>query len=203
MSVPLLRGAALVRLVRMRSTVDERVTRVLSPLLGAAERGYIGEPVSQLEHALQCAFLARRASASGAEVLAALLHDIGHLIAGPHALQMDGLGVLEHELIGARFLSEHGVDAQVCALVNSHVAAKRYLARRKPGYHASLSEASRGTLAFQGGPMSEQEACAFETDPQHAAMLRLRMWDEAAKRPDLDVPGLRAYIALLRDHTEL
>lgn len=175
---------------------------MLAPLSVAADRGYIGEPVSQLEHALQCAFLARRAGASGAEVLAALLHDIGHLVGAPDAPQVAGLGVMAHESIGARFLSELGVAPMICSLVSSHVAAKRYLARRKAGYYAALSQASRGTLAFQGGPMSEAEARSFELEPACAAKLRLRVWDEAAKRPDLDVPGLAAYVALLRAHME-
>jgi predicted HD phosphohydrolase len=95
--------------------------------------------------------LARRAGAAGAEVLAALLHDVGHLVAAEDAPQTDGLGVLEHEHVGARFLAELGVARSVCELVLSHVQAKRYLARRKSGYYVSLSEASRGTLAFQGG----------------------------------------------------
>lgn len=190
------------KLARMSSRLDVRVASVLGPLCAAAERGYIGEPVSQLEHALQCAFLARRAGASGAEVLASLLHDVGHLVGGDDVPQMAGLGVLEHETIGARFLRELGVAPRVCSLVGSHVDAKRYLARRKPGYRGALSEASRGTLAFQGGPMTEAEACAFEADPACASKLRLRMWDEAAKRPDLDVPGLTSYVALLRVHME-
>jgi 2-amino-1-hydroxyethylphosphonate dioxygenase (glycine-forming) len=190
------------KLVRTSSSLDVRAASVLGPLCAASVRGYIGEPVSQLEHALQCAFLARRAGANGAEVLAGLLHDIGHLVGGDDAPQMAGLGVLEHESIGARFLSELGVAPLVCSLVSGHVAAKRYLARRKTGYRGALSEASRGTLAFQGGPMTEAEACAFEADPACSAKLRLRVWDEAAKRPDLDVPGLTSYVPLLREHME-
>ena len=186
----------------MSSGLEERVAAVLAPLRAAGERGYIGEPVSQQEHALQCAFLARRGRASGAEVLAALLHDVGHLVAADDAPQMAGLGVLEHEHIGAEFLAQHGVARAICELVRSHVAAKRYLSRRKAGYYAALSEASRGTLAFQGGPMSDAEACSFEADAAFSSKLRLRMWDEAAKRPDLDVPGIDAYRALLREHME-
>ena len=40
---------------------------------------YIGESVSQREHALQAAAHARASGASSAVVLAALLHDVGHL----------------------------------------------------------------------------------------------------------------------------
>ena len=36
---------------------------------------------------------------------------------------------------------------------------------RYPAYHQSLSEASKGTLINQGGPMSSTEALAFEQHP--------------------------------------
>jgi predicted HD phosphohydrolase len=180
----------------------QRAEQALTALGSLGTRGYIGEPVSQLEHALQCAALAHNAHAPGFEVLAGLFHDIGHLIAPPGAAEMAGLGIVDHEGIGARFLAELGVDARVCTLVAAHVQAKRYLALRKSGYHAALSEASRGTLNFQGGPMSESEASAFERDPDFAAKLRLRSWDEAAKRSAWAVPELSSYAALLREHME-
>jgi predicted HD phosphohydrolase len=39
-----------------------------------------GETVTQLEHTLQCAALARRERTDDEIVLAALLHDVGHLV---------------------------------------------------------------------------------------------------------------------------
>ena len=45
---------------------------------GAAQ--YSGEPVTQLEHALQTALLAEEAGADDELVTAALLHDLGHLL---------------------------------------------------------------------------------------------------------------------------
>jgi putative nucleotidyltransferase with HDIG domain len=186
----------------MDATVRERAELALDHLRRNGDRGYIGEPVSQLEHALQCAALAARASAAPEEVLAALFHDIGHLIAPPGAAEMDGLGIVDHELLGAQWLADLGVDSRVCRLVASHVQAKRYLALRKPGYHDALSEASRGTLRFQGGPMSEAEAHIFEADPVFAAKLRLRIWDEAAKDPQLQAAGLDTYLGMLLDHME-
>jgi putative nucleotidyltransferase with HDIG domain len=181
---------------------NDRALAALNGLSTGSERGYIGEPVSQLEHALQCAALARAAKAAPEEVLAALFHDIGHLIAPKGSPEMAGLGILLHEELGAKWLSELGFKPSVCALVASHVNAKRYLAHRKAGYYAALSEASRGTLAFQGGPMSESEALEFEADPRFAAKVRLRMWDEAAKLADHEVPGLGFYEKLIREHME-
>ena len=183
-------------------SANDRVETALRGLSAGGERGYIGEPVSQLEHALQCAALARTANAAPAEVVAALFHDIGHLIAPSGSAEMDGLGIVDHEQLGARWLAALGFSPEVCALVASHVEAKRYLAHRKQGYYAALSDASRGTLRFQGGPMSEAEARIFEADPRFAAKIRLRMWDEAAKDPDHSVPGLSAYADLVREQVE-
>ena len=186
----------------MDATVRARAELALDNLRRHGDRGYIGEPVSQLEHALQCAALARKAGAGPQEILAALFHDVGHLVAPSGAPEMDGLGIVDHENIGARWLAGLGVDTRVCGLVASHVQAKRYLALRKPGYHDALSEASRGTLRFQGGPMSEDEARRFEADPLFAAKLRLRVWDEGAKDPQLQAAGLDTYLDMLADHME-
>jgi phosphonate degradation associated HDIG domain protein len=184
------------------TALESRVQAACAGLSLGDKRGYIGEPVSQLEHALQCAQLAQAAHASPSEVLAALFHDIGHLVAASGSAEMDGLGIVDHEGIGAAWLAELGFDPAVCALVGAHVEAKRYLACRKPGYYARLSEASRGTLRFQGGPMTDAEANAFEADPLFAAKVRLRSWDEAAKESDGQVPGLQTYAALIRAHLE-
>jgi len=184
------------------STLESRVEAACAGLSLGDKRGYIGEPVSQLEHALQCAQLAQAAHASPSEVLAALFHDIGHLVAPEGAAEMAGLGIVDHEGIGSTWLAALGFDSSVCALVRAHVDAKRYLALRKPGYYARLSEASRGTLRFQGGPMSEAEAVAFEADPLFAAKVRLRSWDEAAKDSTWQVVSLQVYAGLIREHLE-
>ncbi|MFT5686385.1 MAG: putative HD phosphohydrolase [Myxococcota bacterium] len=181
---------------RIQVIVDE-VCAILARSAGAA---YIGEPVSQLAHMLQGAHFAQRAGASEDEILGVLLHDIGHLCAPPEAPQMAGLGVLHHEAIGASFLAARGFSPEVCALVGGHVDAKRYRVFKNVRYSQSLSQASRGTLAFQGGPMSGEEAAAFEADPMFAAILRVRAWDERSKDPALTVPGLDHYAPMLTRH---
>jgi predicted HD phosphohydrolase len=170
-------------------------------LAAANDRGYIGEPISQLEHALQAAALAHRAHAGDALVLAALFHDLGHLVA-PVAPVMDGFGVVNHEAIGADLLIAHGLSRAVAEPVREHVAAKRYLCARKLGYAARLSPASRETLRWQGGPMSDAEAERYAARPDLPAILAVRAWDEAAKDPDAVVPGLDAYRDMLRLHLE-
>lgn len=163
---------------------------------------YIGEPVSQLEHMLQCAHFAAERGADDELVLAALLHDIGHLCAGPDAPQMAGLGVVRHEHIGADYLRAHGFSERVCTLVSAHVDAKRYLALRKVGYLERLSQASTGTLRHQGGPMSEAEAKQFEAHPLFQDFLKVRMWDEEGKQEHLATPDLASYRPLVLRHLQ-
>ena len=183
----------------MLDATAEIVERVLSVLRAAERSDYIGEEVSQLEHALQCAHFARQSGAGDEVVLAALLHDIGHLL-DPQAPSMDGLGVIEHERLGADYLRAQGFSERVAKLVEGHVQAKRYLTFIKPAYAKRLSDASRGTLAWQGGAMSAQEAEAFEADPLFKAMLALRTWDERAKETELEVADLEAYRARMEAH---
>ena len=166
------------------------------------EADYIGEPVTQLAHMQQAAWLARSAGADEALILAAFFHDLGHLCADNDAPQMDGLGVVGHEQIGADYLKACGFSERVAAGVASHVAAKRYLCCRKPGYYDKLSEASKGTLNFQGGPMSEEEAQAFEAHPEYKDFLRLRSWDEAAKKIDGPIIELEELKAMAQRHLQ-
>lgn len=186
-------------MLRGAASAEARVADLLGILERSAREDYIGEGVSQLEHALQAAALARAAHAEADEVLAALLHDVGHLCAGARAPRMGGLGVLRHEDLGADFLASLGFGSPIPELVRGHVAAKRYLVASDAGYAARLSEASRETLRHQGGPMSAAERSAFEALPVHRALLRVRAWDERAKQPGLAVRGLAAYAPLLRD----
>jgi putative nucleotidyltransferase with HDIG domain len=178
--------------------MGDSFSEIFSLLQAASDRGYIGEPVSQLEHALQGAALASR-TGDDELVLAALLHDIGHLCAPEDAPQMEGLGILKHEDLGAEYLRARGFSPRVCALVAGHVPAKRYLARGA-NYAQKLSGASAETLKFQGGVMSDAEAQAFERDPLFKDKLQLRSWDEQAKRPDWQVPDLASYAPMFARH---
>lgn len=158
--------------------------QVIARVFGLYERfgtsDYSGEPVSQLEHMSQAAELAMAEGCDDEVVLAAFFHDIGHLCA-EGADNMGGYGVVSHERLGADYLREAGFSERLARLVEYHVQAKRYLTLREPGYYAQLSEASRRTLEYQGGVMSEAEADAFAADPLCALSLRIRRWDELAK----------------------
>ncbi|HCL84811.1 MAG TPA: phosphohydrolase [Chitinophagaceae bacterium] len=166
---------------------------------GGAE--YSGEQVTQLEHMVQAAQLARAQGYDDEVVLAAFLHDIGHIAEKlTEQNAMDGYGIRDHESIGAGFLSHRGFSQRVTRLVASHVAAKRYLTLRDAAYYNQLSEASRRTLEFQGGPMSEAEAAKLEEDPLFREIIQMRRWDEAAKNENLPLPGLEPFRELILQH---
>ena len=161
------------------------------------DQDYIGEPVSQREHALQAAAHARASGAPKAAVLAALLHDVGHL-QYPKQDSMAGFGTRAHEVLGAHFLASLGFSAKVSVLVQRHVDAKRYQVARSETYRAGLSQASQQTLHFQGGAMTLPERQAFEADPHFELALRVRHWDELAKAPRATVPEFEAYEAQIQ-----
>jgi phosphonate degradation associated HDIG domain protein len=153
---------------------------------------YLGEPVSQAEHALQAAHLAEAAGAPGPLVVAALLHDVGHLL---HDLGEDAAdrGIdARHERSGASWLVKN-FGPRVAGPARLHVDAKRYLCAVEASYFEGLSDASKLSLALQGGPMTPDEVAAFEANPHHLDAIRLRRWDDEAKVPGLDVPGLDHY----------
>lgn len=155
---------------------------------------HYGEGVSQLEHALQCAHLATSDGADDSLVAAALLHDIGHLLGEDEAAnpQADG----RHELKGAAAL--RGLfGADVVQPIALHVAAKRYLCAAEPGYAQGLSEASRRSLALQGGPLSPRQARRFEQGAFFADAVRLRRYDEGGKGVETAGQTLRGYGGLL------
>src|SRR5215467_2405 len=88
-------------------------------------RDYLGEPVSQQEHALQTADLAVHDGASDALIAAALLHDIGHLLGSEEDKAELGIDAL-HEEKGGRWLARH-FGPEVTEPIRLHVMAKRYL----------------------------------------------------------------------------
>lgn len=150
---------------------------------------YIGEPVSQIEHMSQSAQLAMKEGFDDEVILAAFFHDIGHICEMDQPFKtMQGYGRLRHEKIGADFLRSKGFPERIARLVEYHVQAKRYLTYKYPAYHAQLSEASKKTLAFQGGRMTASEALDFEKDPLFEISILMRKWDELAK--EINMPLL-------------
>ena len=156
---------------------------------------YYGEAVTQYEDAAQAALLAEAANADEETVAAAFLHDIGHLL--PSELEtdfMENYGRRDHEELAAQWLLDRGFSEKTAALIANHVNAKRYLVYARPGYFNELSEASRKTLEFQGGPMTPVEADAFENHPYFEAILQMRYWDEQAKETGLDLLAIDYFL---------
>ncbi len=152
------------------------------------------EDISQLEHAVQCAALARDAGAADELVIAALLHDIGHLLelesqSGNVNIEIDD----RHESTGTKYLAKM-FGPGVTAPIALHVDAKRYLCAIEPTYFATLSAGSVRSLELQGGPMSPDEAIRFEGLAGFEAAVALRRWDEQGKLTDLKVSSFDSYL---------
>ena len=164
---------------------------------------YAGEKVTQLEHMYQSAQLAEQQGYEEEVILAAFLHDIGHIcVSAQGDNEMGGFGIKDHEEVGAEYLHSKGFSKRLIRLVESHVEAKRYLTRKRPGYYEQLSEASKKTLEYQGGVMSEEEANAFEQYPLFKLIVQMRMWDEEAKIEHQPVGELGKFRDMIVRHLE-
>lgn len=157
---------------------------------------YFGECVSMTEHALQAAYFAEQEGAAAALIVAALLHDVGHLLEPVPDDIADWKVDACHEQIGSRWLRRR-FAAQVSEPVRLHVPAKRYLCATDPGYFAQLSPASVLTLQLQGGPMSAREIAAFEAERYCEDAVRVRRWDDQGKVAGLVTANFDAYRGLL------
>jgi phosphonate degradation associated HDIG domain protein len=156
-----------------------------------------GEEVTELQHALQCAALAQAAGESSTVIVAALLHDFGHLC---HALGEDIADRevdARHEYIGYEKLKGLFTD-EIVAACRLHVAAKRYLCWKEPEYLQGLTPASQKSLRIQGGPMNQAEAEVFEREPHFALALRVRRYDDKGKVRGMTTPDLDSFLPLMQ-----
>ena len=161
-----------------------------------ARRGaeqYSGEPVTQLEHALQTAHLAEASAADDELVTACLLHDLGHLLADagetPTLRGIDDT----HQYLALPFLRGLFPD-RVLDAIKLHVDAKRYLCQSSSTYLDRLSADSQRSLALQGGVFEPGQAAAFIALPAARDAVALRLWDDLAKQPALRTPSLRHFL---------
>ncbi|MPW21096.1 phosphohydrolase [Paraburkholderia sp. CNPSo 3157] len=154
---------------------------------------YSGEPVTQLEHALQSGALAEAAGASDELVAAAFLHDLGHLLnrqgETPTARGIDDL----HQYFALPFLRPVLPEA-VLEPIRLHVDAKRCLCAIDATYFGRLSADSVRSLELQGGIYDDDEAQAFLEKPYAEDALRLRRWDDLAKEANCATPDLDHYL---------
>jgi predicted HD phosphohydrolase len=170
--------------------VDEVVQEIVDAVEAMAGSPYDGEPVDQLQHALQAAWHAREAGVEQDAVVAALLHDIAR---SPEVAGIPYDGEKEHHgETGARWL-EPRVGERIAWLAESHVPAKRFLVATDPAYRATLTPVSERTLQAQGGPMSASEVEEFKAHLDWELAVAVRRFDDLGKDPEHVVPGVDAY----------
>ncbi|MFT4069744.1 phosphonate degradation HD-domain oxygenase [Paraburkholderia sp.] len=157
---------------------------------------YSGEPVTQLEHALQSGALAEEAGASDELVAAAFLHDLGHLLnlqgETPTQRGVDDL----HQYFALPFLRPV-LSEGVLEPIRLHVDAKRCLCAIDATYFGQLSADSVRSLQLQGGIFSKEEAEAFLRKPYAEDALCLRKWDDRAKEKDRPTSDLDHYLGVV------
>jgi len=169
----------------------------LSDIYSVRAHGRYGlSQVTQRMHAIQCASLAQAQGFAPTLVVAALLHDIGHMVhdLGEHPAA-EGIDD-QHEAIGSRWLARY-FPPSVSEPVRLHVAAKRYLCATDERYIEKLSSDSIESLALQGGPMSESEVAAFQTEQFWRHAIALRRLDDAAKDPDAPLLTFETFLPLI------
>lgn len=177
-------------------TRETAVGYLIALLEHMGQQGYIGEAVSQIEHAVQSAVLADQLHGKDSLTAAALLHDIGHFL-HTHDEDCADAGIdSAHEALGAAFLARF-FPPEVSEPVRLHVDAKRYLCTVEEGYFESLSPASVRSLQLQGGPLEGETLRAFEANPHAEDAVALRRCDEGAKVPGLPLPPAESYRDLL------
>ena len=156
---------------------------------------YIGEKVTIAEHMIQTAMLAEKTNCSSSLICSSLLHDYGHFILkNPDDLvnkNKDG----KHEDVGCEFLKKYFIK-DVVGPIKYHVKAKRYLVRDR-GYYLMLSDASKVSLKLQGGIMNDNEAKEFENNDFFEESIKLRKFDEEAKKTGLKIKSINEYKNLL------
>ena len=156
---------------------------------------YIGEELTMSEHMIQTAMLAEKNKCTNDLICSSLLHDYGHFVLeDPNQLvgnHIDG----NHEAIGANYLKKY-FSNKIIEPILLHVDAKKYLARNKK-YFDNLSEASKTSLKLQGGIMNDNDAKKFEQNKNYINAIKLRRFDEAAKKKSLKIKKIEDYKKLL------
>ena len=191
-----------------QNNVNDCLNKIFNLYQKYGSKDYIGEEMTQTEHMVQGAMFAENNGESLDVVLSIFLHDIGHLLEleladelkdkSNNQRTMGDFGAMNHETKGRIFLENLGIPYPIPQLVENHVVTKRYLVCINKNYYNNLSEASKKTLEYQGGPMSAEEALLFERNPLFAKSLKVREYDEKSKLKNLKLKPLEYYRDLLK-----
>lgn len=180
----------------MKKTIEQKVKEITSIYNKKGSEGY-GEHVNQIQHALQGADIALKRGYDKEVIVAILLHDIGHLM--ECSITMGNLGSMNHEHMGADYLLSLGFSYRVSELVRNHVNTKRYLVARDENYQTNLSDASIGTLKYQGGQMTLMECDEYEKNEYFQDHLNIRNLDDLAKEKDIITNTWNFYESIIID----
>jgi predicted HD phosphohydrolase len=164
--------------------INQFITKLFNWIKDEGRTKY-DESVTQLDHSIQTAMLARKYNAKSSLVVASLLHDIGHIILNENDLKVDFLHLdLNHEIVGAKWL-EKVFPESVTEPIKLHVPAKRYLCTIDKNYYKKLSFSSKKSFNLQGGIMNNEEENEFLNNNYYMDALKLRKWDEKAKKKNM------------------
>ena len=156
---------------------------------------YIGEKITISEHMIQSAMLAEKSKSNDDLICSCLLHDYGHfIIDDPDELvknDKDGY----HESMGYEYLKSF-FKKEIVEPIKYHVLSKRYLAKNKK-YYNLLSDASKISLKLQGGILNKKESNEFEKMPFFKNTIKLRKFDELAKKTNIKIKSINDYKDLL------
>ncbi|KAJ2810851.1 hypothetical protein GGI24_006936 [Coemansia furcata] len=188
-------------------TPEQRVITVFQ-LLQNTDKNSKDEKVTQLCHALQTAQLAKNDGADEETILAALLHDIGHLCLSKEQSSATcgknwetfhktkdtmEFSDIDQDRVGAEYLRKLGFPKKTCDLIESHLTGKRYRLAIDPSYLSRLSSDSKQSLKLHGGPLSPTEIREFEKNPLFKERMNIMKWDEAARIPGIKFSPLDSY----------
>ena len=199
-------GLKMTTIEAVKSATPEKFMAFLVDLFHRGESLSYGRgQVSMCAHMLQTADLAASANASPSQIIASLLHDVGHFgtdfpidfVDERHTVMQAAINDHHHEEAGAVMLATY-FEPEVSEPVRLHVPAKRYLCAVEPGYLEGLGATTLHTLNLQGGPMSEAEAKSFATLPYATDAAQLRRWDDQAMVAGRIVPGFSHFLPLIQ-----
>jgi predicted HD phosphohydrolase len=151
------------------------------------------DSVTQFEHSIQTAMLAKKYNAKPCLIAASLFHDIGHLILNENESKKDFLLYdLNHEEIGAKWL-EKIFPINVTEPIKLHVCAKRFLCSVEKNYYEKLSFSSKKSLLLQGGLMSDNEQKIFINNKYYSDAIKIRKWDDNAKKDGIIIDSINDF----------
>jgi 2-amino-1-hydroxyethylphosphonate dioxygenase (glycine-forming) len=167
----------------MIHTMSDQVREVFSLYELAGGERYFNHPVTQLNHASVTASYAAREGFDDDVVVAAFLHDIGHICAAVGKCQPEP--GRSSESTGADYLRMMGFPDAVAWLLENQTKARQYLTSLYPSFFVSLGKDRQDEIIAAGGPLPAKEAAEFEQEELFRPSIRLVFWDERSNKPGL------------------